>query len=272
MSPNDQQTKAKVDWLTTVAIAAIAISIVVAFHEGVHALTCVAGGGQLLEYSALHVECTPVSEGHLKFVSGSASIANFILGALSLILLRRTRHRSTELQFFLWLFMLLNWLNGAGYWMVSGIFGFGDWATVIAGWEPNWLWRVLMAVVGTALYIFLIWFALGELGKIIGGTPDERIGRAVRLGLVSYITVVLVAVSAGLLNPYGLTGDPTIGALAAAVFGMSPLLWMMQWFRADSFAKLPGRPLEVHRRWTWVAAAVLVTSVYVFVLGPTLYF
>ena len=46
-----------VDWLTVVAIGAIAISFNVAFHEGVHALTCLTVGSHLKEYSALYVSC-----------------------------------------------------------------------------------------------------------------------------------------------------------------------------------------------------------------------
>ena len=46
-----------VDRLTVVAIAAIAISLTVGLHEGVHALTCVVVGGDLLEYSALYESC-----------------------------------------------------------------------------------------------------------------------------------------------------------------------------------------------------------------------
>jgi hypothetical protein len=36
--------KPVVDWLTVVAIAAIAISFTVAFHEGVHAFACLVFG------------------------------------------------------------------------------------------------------------------------------------------------------------------------------------------------------------------------------------
>ncbi|HRJ43266.1 MAG TPA: hypothetical protein PL105_15380 [Caldilineaceae bacterium] len=272
MPQNNQHARPVVDWLTAVALAAMAISLTIAFHEGVHALTCVAFGGDLQEYSALHVSCELNIPWQEKVKAGSASVANLILGFIFLVLLRRSHQQSTERQFFFWLFMLTNWLNGAGYWMLSGVGNFGDWANVIAGWQPLWLWRLVMALGGTGVYAFLVWLALRELGKIIGGDANEQIGRAVRLGLIGYGSAVLVILLAGLFNPYGMASSPVVGGTMAVVFGLSPLLWMMQWFRAASFAKPPRPALEIHRKWGWVVTGGVVVLLYIFVLGPTLYF
>ena len=62
MSQAVVDSKPSVDWLTVVAIAAIAISLTVASHEGVHAITCLAVGSSLEEYSALYVECDSPTE------------------------------------------------------------------------------------------------------------------------------------------------------------------------------------------------------------------
>ncbi len=125
------------------AIAAVAICLTQIVHEGLHALTCVSVRAPFEEFSALHVACR--SEGALasKLVSGSASIVNLIVGLASEALLRRWRGRAPETRFFLWLFPLMNWLLGAGYWMFSGVANVGDWANVINGWEPHWLWRMV---------------------------------------------------------------------------------------------------------------------------------
>ena len=264
--------KAGLDWLTVIAIAATAISLEVAIHEGVHAMSCVLVGGDLQEYSALHALCGNTQVWQSKVVSGSASIANIILGLLLLAVLRRSRQQSPERQFFLWLFMLMNWLGGTGYWMFSGIANIGDWANVIDGWDPHWLWRVIMTLVGTGTYTFFVWLALKELGRIIGGSADEQISRANKMGLISYGTAALVIMLAGLFNPLGLGSLPVVAGLIAVLGGLSPLVWMMQWFQAKSFAKLPNPPLEIHRQWTWVAAAGIVVFIYAFILGRTLYF
>ncbi len=267
--PQAAQAETAVDWLTTMAIAAVAIGLTQVIHEGLHALTCTAVGAKLQEFSALHVSCQSETALQSKLVSGSASIINLIAGMISLALLRRSRHRAPELVLFLWLFMLMSWLLGTGYWLFSGVANIGDWANVIAGWEPHWLWRFVMAGAGTASYMFLVWLALHELGKIIGGDEArEQIRRAVKLGLLAYLTVFLVILLAGLFNPYGITGLPAVAAMLLALGGMFPLVWMMQWFRAKSFVKSPGAPLQIRRRWSWIVTAAIVISVYVVVLGP----
>jgi len=264
--------KPVVDWITVVAIAAIAISLNVAIHEGIHAITCLAVGGDLLEYSALHVSCESQTGLLSKIVSGSAPILNILFGLLIWTFLRKSRNLPSPTQYFLWLFMLMNWLNGSGYFMFSGIANVGDMAHVISGWEPAWLWRILMTIVGTLMFVFFVWLALREFGKMIGGEADEQIWRANKLGLLSYFTAFVVVLLAGLFNPNGFASLPVIAGLLAVAGGMSPLVWMMQWFRAKSFVKLDKRPLEIQRSWQLIVASGIVVFVYAFILGRTLYF
>lgn len=261
-----------VDWITVVAIAAIAISLNVAVHEGIHALTCLAVGSHLQEYSALYVSCDSPTTLQGKIVDGSAPTFNIIAGVVLWIIVRNSRKQASETWFFLWLFMLMNWLYGAGYWMFSGIANVGDMATVITGWEPIWLWRVLMTVSGTLLFMFFVWLALQEFGRMIGGAADEQIRRANKLGLLSYTTAFGVTLLAGLFSPLGFLSLPVTAGLFAVLGGLSPLLWMMQWFRAKSFIKLDKQALEIDRKWQWLVVAGVVLIIYLLVLGRTLYF
>lgn len=261
-----------VDWLTVVAIAAIAISLNVAFHEGVHALTCLAVGGRLQEYSALYESCDSPTESQAKMVAGSAPTCNLIAGLILWIVLRNSRKLASETQFFLWLFMLMNWCYGAGYFTFSGIFNVGDWAVVIDGWEPSWLWHVMMAIAGTFLFMVFVRLSLQEFGKMLGGDAGEQIRRAEKLCILSYFTSFMVVLSAGFFCPYGLLSLPVTAGVFAVLGALSPLLWMMRWFREESFVKLAKEPLEIHRKWGWLVAAVIVVFSYVFVLGRTLYF
>jgi hypothetical protein len=264
--------KPVVDWLTVVAIAAIAISFTVAFHEGVHALTCLAVGGQLQEYSALYESCDSSTESQAKLVAGSAPTYNLIVGVFLWIILRNTRKQTSETWFFLWLLMLMNWCYGAGYFIFSGFVNLGDWAVVINGWEPSWLWRVLMIIAGTLLFMFSVRLALQEFGKMVGGEPTEQIQRANKLFILTYITSFVVVLSAGFFCPYGLLSLPVTAGLAAVLGALSPFLWMVRWFRSENFVKLDKQPLEIHRKWEWLVAAVIVVFTYVFILGRTLYF
>jgi len=268
----DSTKKPVTDWLTIIAIAAIAVSLTGAFHEGVHALSCVILGGELQEYSAFHVAHENLTTSQGKIVAGSASIANLILGILFLVLLRHSHRKSAELQFFVWLMMLINLLKGAGYWMFSGISNVGDWAVVISGWEPYWLWRTAMAIFGTGVYTYCVWIALHELGKIIGGKADEQISRANKLGILSYSASIMVVAFAGINNPYGIASLPVVAGLLAVLGGLSPLVWMMQWFRANMFKKLQKKPLEINRQWFWIVTGLAVVFGYSFILGRTVYF
>jgi hypothetical protein len=264
--------KPTIDWLTVVAIAAIAISFNVAFHEGVHALTCLAVGGDLLEYSALYESCDSSTESQAKIVAGSAPIYNLIAGLLLWIILRNSRKQASETQFFLWLFMLMNWFYGAGYLMFSGIFNVGDWAVVINGWEPSWLWRVLMTIMGVLLFMFFVRLGLQEFGKMVGGDANEQIHRANKLWISAYVTAFVVILMAGFFCPYGFLSLPVTAGLFAVLGALSPFLWMTRWFRTRHFVKLVKEPMEIHRKWQWLLTASIVVFVYVFVLGRTLYF
>jgi hypothetical protein len=131
----------------------------------------------------------------------------------------------------------------------------------------------MMAVAGATLYMFFVWLSLKEWGQIVGGSElKEQIGRATKLGILAYITIFLVILLAGFFNPEGITGLPAVAALLLALGGMSPLLWMMQWFRAICFDKVTKAPLEIQRQWVWVITAVAAVFVYAIVLGRTLYF
>lgn len=264
--------KPVVDWLTVVAIAAIAISLTVAFHEGIHALTCIAVGGHLQEYSALYESCDSSTKLQAKIIAGSAPTYNLIAGVLLLIILRSSNKKPPETWFFLWLFMLMNWCYGACYLIFSGITNIGDLAVVISGWEPNWLWRVLLTIAGTLFVMFFVRLALQEFGKMVGGDPNEQIQRANKLFILSYITSFVVVLSASFFCPYSLLSLPVMAGIAAVLGALSPLLGMVRWFRTENFVKLAKEPLEIRRRWQWIVAALIVVFTYVYILGRTLYF
>jgi hypothetical protein len=254
-----------------VGIAALAISFTVAFHEAVHVLACVVVGGDL-RGTALYASCESTTEMQAKLVIVSAPGYNFLVGLLAWHLFRHSRNRSSESQFFIWLFMLMNWFYFAGYFVFSGLTNIGDWSIVIEGWQPIWLWRVLMALVGVLLFVFFVRQGLKEFGKVACEHADQHFQCLNRLCLLSYIISFLVILFAGFFCPYGLTSLPVTATLFAVLGALSPFLLMMRWFRTDRFAKLAEEPLEIHRRWRWIVTSLVVVFVYVFVAGRTLYF
>lgn len=262
----------QVDGLTLVSLSALAISLNVGIHEGIHALTCWASGGVLQAYSALYVSCATRTALQDKLVAGSAPLFNIAAGTALWLVVRRPRGKAMGGWYFLWLLMLMNWLYGAGYWMFSGIADVGDMAVVIRGWQPSWLWHVLMAVIGSLIFLFFVWLAVQEFGKRVGGEGEEQIRRANKLTITGYVTSLVVVLVAGLFSPAGFLSLPVTAGLLAVVGGLSPLLWMMQWFRAKMFEKPAGPPLEIVRNWSLVVAGLVVFVAYAVVLGRSLTF
>lgn len=270
MSQSNSARKPVIDWLTVVGIAALAISFTIAFHEFVHALACLAVGGDL-QGPASFASCENTTELQAKFVAVSGPIYNLLAGLLAWRLFRQAQNRSSELQFFLWLFMLMNWFYFAGYFVFSGLTNVGDWSILIAGWQPAWLWRLLMTLAGLLLFVFFVRQGLREFGRVACKRADAHFQCVNRLCLLSYFTSFLVVLFAGFFCPWGLTSFPVTAALFAVLIALSPFLLMMRWFRSGRFAKLADEPLEIHRRWSWIVTSLVVVFGYVVVMGRTLY-
>jgi hypothetical protein len=81
-----------------------------------------------------------------------------------------------------------------------------------------------------------------------------------------------VVALAGLFHPDGVLGLPVTAGLMGVLGALSPLLWMPRLLYSGWFPPRGPQPLEIRRKWSWVAAAVVVVGLYAVVLGRTLYF
>lgn len=261
------------DWLTIVAIAGLAVMLTIWFHESTHALTCILVGGQVREYSALYVLCETASSWQLKVTDASASLANLALAVLLIFPFHQSivKKSGTE-KLLLWLLITLNLLWGAGYWIFSGFAGIGDWANVIAGWEPVWLWRIMMVGLGSGTFIFAIWYALTLLGRIIGGATPAHYSFATRICLLVYFSALGIVLLTGIMNPLGMLSLPVTANLMGVSGAFSPLLWMTQWFKSDMFPKTPGDTLSIPRHWPLIVLSLGSFLIFAFVLGRTITF
>ncbi len=266
--------KLPIDLLTVFGIALLVFSVTVTLHEGVHALVCIGLGGELVEFSAQHIDCNSTSAFNKKIVSGSAAVVNVLIGLVLYLQLRNPGGRSSLTNFTMWLFMLANLTSGVGYLAFSGVMGVGDYAVVIEGWQPAWLWRTLMAMLGFALFMVVVAVALNAIGRFIGGTDQkEQVARLQKVGLAAYGGAIFTAVMAGIFNPYGLSGLPAVAGIFAMVGGQSPLAWMAQWFQAEMFKKGSAENnLTFARSWPHIIAGVVAVAIYGFVLGPGIRF
>jgi hypothetical protein len=257
------------DALTVGAIAVVVYILGTVLHEAAgHGGACLVSGGKVLVISTVHMECSADT----RLVTAGGTIMNVVAGALCFGLGRLTPRTSSRLKFFLWLSMTVNLFVAAGYFLFSGIGGFGDWAMFIQGLTPPWAWRFGLAVFGAITYTLVAWFSLLELRPLIGSDRQQRFARAVGLSRVPYFTGGILACVAGALNPRGLILI-VLSAAASTFGGTSGLLWMIDWLKGS---RIPlgsqPEPQPIRRSWPWIVAAGLLALAFVVVLGPGLRF
>ena len=87
-----------------------------------------------------------------RWVSANGTLVNLFFALIFwLLLLKPERYRPTT-RYFLVLAMAGNLFTGAGYFFFSGVTNFGDWAAVIRGLQPHWMWQLGLILVGMASY------------------------------------------------------------------------------------------------------------------------
>jgi len=256
-----------VDVWTIVAIATVAYVFASVIHEGIgHGGACVLTGGKPLALSTVHFQCD--KEGRL--VAAGGTIANIIAGVACGIASRLER-RGSHLRYFLWLSMTINLMSAGGYFLFSGIGNIGDWAVVIQGLQPAWLWRVALTVVGLVSYLLFVWIALLEMRPFLGQEGHDRVQRAKRLALVPYLTGGILSCVAGLLNPVGMI-LVAISAAAASFGGTSGLAWMWQLLKGRLVPSTAFETPSLSRSPGWMIAAGVLAVGFIALLGPGLKF
>src|SRR5258708_418069 len=251
--------------LLTIAAITIAGRVIADFiHEGLgHGGMCVATGGRPLVLSTVHFECSADT----RLVAAGGTLANLIFGALFWFAERAVK-RSASWRYFFWLLMTFNLLDAGGYFLFSGIGNFGDWAAVVAGWQPAWAWRVGLIALGTRTYFLLfVPLCLRELRPFLGRDAEIRVRRGRQLTLVPYLTAGVLSCIAGALNPVG----PLlilVSAAAASFGGQSGLAWMWTVLRGPLIPSSELQMPEIERSRGWMVAAVILAIVFIAGLGP----
>jgi hypothetical protein len=217
--------------------------------------------------STVHFECSADT----RLVAAGGTLANLIFGGLFWIASRAVK-QTASWRYFFWLLMTFNLFHAGGYFLFSGIGNIGDWAAVVAGWQPEWAWRVGLVALGTVTYFILfVPLALRELRPFLGKNTEIRVRRARQFTLVPYLAAGILSCAAGALNPVG----PLlilISAAAASFGGNSGLAWMWNLLRSPRIASSGFQMPEVERSRGWMIAAVVLAIVFIVGLGPGLKF
>ncbi|HTX33540.1 MAG TPA: hypothetical protein VME43_00910 [Bryobacteraceae bacterium] len=257
------------DTLTILSLAIATHVLANILHEGAgHGGACLAVGGRPLFICTVSMECSAGG----RLVTAGGTLMNFAAATLFFTLGRLTTAAAPVWKYFFWLSMTVNLLAAAGYFLFSGLSGFGDWAEFVRGLSPQWAWRIAMTAFGTGAYLLSVWISLRELRPLIGSDRRRRYLRAVELSRAPYFAGGILACVAGSLNPAGWI-LVALSAAASTFGGTSGLLWMPEWLKGGTIPLGSERePAPIRRSWGWIVTAAVAACAFIAVLGPGLRF
>jgi len=251
-------TMAQHDKLTIISMAVIASATATLLHEGAgHGITAWLRGDIVTELTSNHLSSIRPD----KWVDAAGTLVNLGVGVLALLVSASSGSRAAR-RYFFWLLAALNLLPGAGYFLFSGVFGFGDWDQVIKG-SPHYLfWRIAMVAFGLMLYIFVVRILARFITPFVPSRPDYNTA-----GRLPYMAACIFSCIAGAFDPLGIK-LLLVSTIPAAFGGPSGLLW------ADSFLRFPhpDPPLYVPRLPAWWLAAGIIGIAYILILGRGIQF
>jgi hypothetical protein len=250
-----QPAKSAVDNIVVLAaLGALAYGASMLTHELIgHGGVCALAGGHTTRLSAWGEACSIQPAG----IEAAGPGVQFLGGLVAWGVLRLVPARFGTLRHLLWLTMVFDLLIASGYLVLSAATGFA-----IAGLSPPFVWRIVLGVVGGALYYGSMWLCAYELRRSAG----SDIVRLKRLTVVPYIAAGVIALAGGALNR---TLPPAVGLeLAAAsafagAFGLIRLPDLQQSLRSVT----PGVAAPLPPSLVWSIAGVLGAVAFVLVLG-----
>jgi hypothetical protein len=252
---------AKDDRLTLISAALLACILQHVLHEVLgHGVTAWLSGAHQLTVSTVALQ----SDISTRWISANGTLVNLFFGLVFWLCLRRPQRYSPITCYFLVLAMAGNLFTGTGYFLYSGIANFGDWADVIRGLQPRWLWRAGLVLLGVSSYYASMLAVASKLKYFHGKNTEPR--RLRGLCWTPYFADGVLAGVAGIFNPGGwflilVAGLPaTLGANA----GLLALPGMMWDWRVGEGEEV-GR---VARSYAWIGVAVIASLLFILVLGP----
>src|ERR1022692_2134467 len=248
---------------TMIAVSALACILGDILHEGLgHGVTAWLSGAQRISVSTVAMQC----DIDTRWISASGTVVNLLFAAIFWILLFKPRRYKPITHYFLVLAMAGNLFTGTGYFLFSGVFNFGDWAAVIQGWQPHWIWQLGLAVLGVASYYASMLVVRATLRPF---RSDENPRRLRGLCWTPYFTDGILAGLGGLLNPIGLfyviasALPSTLGANA----GLMSLPSMMRQSNRSFGLSQEEQVGPIPRSPAWIATATVAGLLFIFVLG-----
>jgi hypothetical protein len=231
-------------------------------HEALgHGTACLLQGGAVTLLAPLWMRCSVTSPA----LVAAGPAANGLLGLLALALLRGRPPARLTWRLWLWWSLAFNWLVAAGYLGVGGLTGFGDWAVLLSGVEPDWLWRVPAVLFAAGAYVLGLRVLSPLLSRLLG-TPGLEAARLRRLVLAPAGAAAVVAVAAEVagrrMEPLGL--GLALGTTAVVGWSLLGLPGQGTPPPGPAAAAAP----RVGRSWAWLVAGLLTALLFIFLVGP----
>jgi hypothetical protein len=255
----------KVDSLTLIGLVLLLYPLLTMLHElGGHGGACLLTGGTLTELGTHHVDCASTSVGNMRIVSCAGAAIDLIIGAVCYLSWRVARR--PLLRTALWMAAVMKLLLAAGYPLFSGIINVGDFS-IGAGRPLGQLpapadWRVGFTLVGIAGYVLVVLLARRMLRYMLGdGEPTLSAQR--RIAMTLYIVSGAVTLLSALPGPAG----RSLVLSSAATFGGLAGLFSIAFRRPHAGEP---KPFIIDRNWPLIVAGVVVTILFVAVLGPSI--
>src|SRR5580693_7332934 len=189
--------RSRINTLTVVSIGIFAFGLEPIVHEILgHAVVCWLTGGKVILISSTALQTASAS----RLVPAAGPLANILFGLAALALLRfltTQQNANARAQtgvsanttaaapaafgvprisltlLFLYFFAFANLFLATGYILYSGLINFGDFAAVVAGLHPGWLYRATLVAVGALGYRYGIAQAARFLSTLISAPPSQ---------------------------------------------------------------------------------------------------
>ena len=256
---NQHAAPAKDDRLTLIAISALACILQDVLHEGLgHGVTAWLSGARSLTISTVALQ----SDIDTRWISANGTLVNLLFAVIFWLLLLSPQRYRPATRYFLVLAMAGNLFTGTGYFFFSGVTNFGDWAGVIQGLHPHWMWQLALVVLGVISYYASMLLVAAKLNPFRSQDEDSR--RLRGLCWTPYFTDGILAGLGGLLNPAGLF-YVIASALPSTLGANAGLLSLPSMMKRGSGSQEPVAPIE--RSLVWIATATVASLLFIFVLG-----
>lgn len=181
---------------------------------------------------------------------------NLAWAGICALLLRLLRPQAANLRLLLWTSMCISLFWEAGYLILSGVKGHGDWMALVDGLPAEWLGRSLLVIVGYVLFRLTGRLGMHFLRMI---SPVDGVMRLLVL-LAAGGTVI--AISGAFFDPRGKMEMLNSGALSMVS------AWVGFLLISRRFAGPVNGAPALKRNFVLIVLALTAAIVYIALLGP----